>query len=74
MAPGLPLGRMCCIVAAAGAAVDGTRGIVTFTRVAPAAQVYRPVPLITTWLALIATIGASTRIEPKYETVAPEMA
>ena len=65
---------MCCIVAAAGEDVTGTRGIVTLTRVAPAAHVYRPVPLTTTWVAVIDTTGASTRIEPKYETVAPEMA
>ena len=64
---------MCCSVAAAGDAVIGTRGIVTFTRGAPAAHVYRPVPLMTTWVGVIATTGASTRIEPKYETVAPEI-
>ena len=71
VAAGAPVSERCAIVAAAGGEMIGTRGIVIRIRGDAAAHVKRPTPLMTMWVSVIATDGASTRIEPKYVIVAP---
>jgi hypothetical protein len=74
VAPGAPSSDRWATVAAAGGDSSGTRGIVIRMRGNDDAHVKRARPVMTICVPVMTMLGASTRIDPTYETVAPAIA
>jgi hypothetical protein len=70
-APGVFGGVTNWTVAGAGGSKKSTRGMVTRTYGAPADQVNVPMPSSRTSVAVVVMVGASTRKDPKYDSVPP---